>query len=153
MIPEAAKTLTDTPQPKPKNPFSKKQKFKADDFFAEHIFFTDYNPYEAARLRRKRFWAASQMNYYSSVLFDKDKIFDHEHIPHVDMESLPCFTPLHSVLHDARQLNFCTDICDWNEELILQLYATLHITGNAEDVNSWVLYWITENTHFQYTGF
>nr|XP_020182088.1 transcription initiation factor TFIID subunit 4-like [Aegilops tauschii subsp. strangulata] len=36
VIPEVVKTLTDTPQPKPKNPFSQKPKFKADDFFHEH---------------------------------------------------------------------------------------------------------------------
>ena len=71
------------------------------------------------------------------------------HIPHGDMESLPCFTPVLAAIHDAGLLNFCTDICDWNEELILQLYATLHITGNAEDVNSWVLDWMTENTHYK----
>ena len=81
--------LTDTPQPKPKDPFSKKQNFKSDDFFHEHVFFTDYNPYDSARLRRKRFWTASQANFYSSLLFNKDKVFDHEHIPHMDMESLP----------------------------------------------------------------
>src|SRR5215216_6057300 len=89
------------------------------------------------------------MNYYSSLLFNKDKLFDHEQIPHVDMESLPCFTPVLSVLHDAGLLSFCCDISDWNEELILQFYATLHITGNVEDVNSWVLDWITENTHYK----
>ena len=87
------------------------------------------------------------MNFYSSLLFDKDKIFDHEKIPHVDIESLPCFTPVLSVIHDAGLLNFYNDICDWNEELILQFFATLHITSNVEDVNSWVLDWMTENTH------
>ena len=92
--------LTDAPQSKPKDPFSKKQKFKADDFFHEHVFFTEYNPYDSARLRRKR-WTASQANFYSSLLFNKEKVFDHEHIPHVDMESLPCFMPVLSVLHDA----------------------------------------------------
>ena len=127
-IPEVVMQLTDTPQSKPKDPFSKKQKFKADDFFGEHVFFTKFNPYDSARLRRKRFWIASQANFYSSPLFNKDKIFDHEHIPHLDMESLPCFEPVLSVLHDAGLLNFCTDICDWNEELILQFYATQHIT-------------------------
>ena len=127
-IPEVVIQLTDTPHPKPKDPFSKKQKFKVDDFFGEHLFLTDYNPYDSARLRRKCFWTTSQANFYSSLLFNKDKIFYHEHIPHVDMESLPCFTPVLSVLHDAGLLNFCTDICDWNEELILQFYATLHIT-------------------------
>ena len=50
VILEAMKTLTNTPQPKPNNTFSKKQKFKADDFFHEHVFFTDYNPYDSARL-------------------------------------------------------------------------------------------------------
>jgi hypothetical protein len=34
------------------------------------------------------------MNFYSSLLFNKDKIFEYEQIPHVDMESLPCFTPV-----------------------------------------------------------
>ena len=54
-IPEVVMQLTDIPLPKQKNPFSSKQKFKAEDFFAEHVFFTDYNPYDSACLRRKRF--------------------------------------------------------------------------------------------------
>ena len=138
-IPEVVMQLTDTPHPKPNDPFSKKQKFKASDFFGEHVLFTDYNPYDFARLRRKRFWTASQDNFYSSLLFNKDKVFYHEHIPHVDMESLPCFSPVLIVLHDAGLLNFCSDIVDWNEELILQFYATLHITGDPEDIDTWVL--------------
>ena len=69
------------------------------------------------------------------------------------MESLPCFGPVLSVLYDAGLLIFCTDICDWNEELILQFYATLHITGDAEDINSWVLDWMTENTHYKAVAF
>jgi hypothetical protein len=146
---EAVKTSTVNLHPKPQDPHTKKQKFKADDFFTEHQFFTDYNPYDSSRLHRKCFRTVSQMNYYSSLLFDKDKVFAHEQIPHVDMESLPCFTLALSVLHDAGLLNFCTDICDWNEELILQFYATLHITENVEDVNSWVLDWMTDNTHFK----
>src|SRR3954471_11651479 len=149
VIPAVVMQLTDTPLPSPKDPFSRKQKFKAEDFYGEHVFFTEYNPYDSARIRKRRFWTASQANFYSSVLYNKDKVFDHAHIPHVDMESFPCFTPVLSVLHDAGLLNFCTDICDWNEELILQFYATLHITGNSEDVNSWVLDWMTENTHYK----
>ena len=79
-IPKVVMQLTDTPVPKPMNPFSKKQKFKAEDFFSEHVFFTDYNPYDSARIRKRHFWTASQANFYSSVLFNKDKVFDHEHI-------------------------------------------------------------------------
>ena len=76
-IPEMVMQNTNTPQPKPKDPFSKKPKFKADDFFGERVFFTEFNPYDNARLRRKHFWTASQANFYSSVLFDMDKVLDH----------------------------------------------------------------------------
>jgi len=65
----------------------------------------------------------------------------------VDMETLPCFTPILSVLHDAGLLNFCINIYDWNEESILQFYDTLHLTCNVDDVNSWVLDWMIENSH------
>ena len=58
-IPEVVMQLIDTPLPKPKDPFSRKQKFKADDFFGEHVFFRDYNPYDSARIRKRRFWTAS----------------------------------------------------------------------------------------------
>ena len=104
--------LTDTPLPKPKDPLLGKQKFKADDFFSEHVFFEDYNPYNSARIRKRRLWTANQANSYSAVLFNREKILYLEHIPHVDMESLPCFAPVLSVLHDAGLLNFSFDICD-----------------------------------------
>ena len=81
--------------------------------------------------------------------FQQRQSFEHEHIPHVDMESMPCFSPVLSVLHDAGLLNFCSDIVDWNEELILQFYAMLHITGYVDDINTWVLDWMTENTHYK----
>src|SRR4051812_31443346 len=106
VIPEVVMQITDTPLPRPKDPFSRKQKIKAEDFYGEHVFFTEYNPYDSARIRKRRFWTASQANFYSSVLYNKDKVFDHTHIPHVDMESMPCFMPVLSVLHDAGLLNF-----------------------------------------------
>ena len=40
---EDVKTSAVNLQPKPQNPHTKKQKFKADDFFAEHHFVSDYN--------------------------------------------------------------------------------------------------------------
>ena len=63
VIPEVIMQLTDTPQPKPKDPFSKKQKFKADDFFGEHVFFTDYNPYYSARLRSWPGWRSRSASF------------------------------------------------------------------------------------------
>ena len=70
-IPEVVMQLTDTPLPKPKDPFSRKKKFKDDDFFGKHVFFEDYNPYNSARIRKRHFCTASQANFYSSMLFNK----------------------------------------------------------------------------------
>ena len=72
-IPEVVMQLTDTPLPKPKHPFSRKQKFKAVDFFGEHVFFTDYNPYDSARIRKRHFWTANQANFYSQCYSTKTK--------------------------------------------------------------------------------
>ena len=52
------------------------------------------------------------------------------------------------VLHDVGLLPFCADVYDWNKELILQIYATLHISGEASDVNTWILDWMSGNTHY-----
>src|SRR4051812_39613583 len=59
-IPEVVMQLTDTPLPKPNDSFSRKQKFKVEDFFGEHVFFKDYNPYDSSHIRKRRFWTASQ---------------------------------------------------------------------------------------------
>jgi hypothetical protein len=59
---------------------------------------------------------------------------------------------LHSVLavlHDAGLLSFYSDVYDWNEELILQFYATLHLSGEVDDIHSWALDWMSENTHYK----
>ncbi|KAI5015535.1 hypothetical protein ZWY2020_056925 [Hordeum vulgare] len=89
------------------------------------------------------------MNYYASVLCGRNKIFQHRHIPHVELEEIPCMEPVLSVPHDAGLLPMCSDISDWNNELILQFHATLHISGNPEDINTWVFDWMTQNTHYK----
>ena len=47
---ETVKPSTANLQPKQQNPHGKRPKFKAGDFFTEHHFFTDFNPYDSARL-------------------------------------------------------------------------------------------------------
>ncbi|XP_044973883.1 uncharacterized protein LOC123441582 [Hordeum vulgare subsp. vulgare] len=64
------------------------------------------------------------------------------------MEFIPCFTPVLSVLRDDGLLSFCMDICNWNEELILQFYATLHLSSEALDINTLVLDWMIKDTHY-----
>ncbi|XP_073358028.1 uncharacterized protein [Aegilops tauschii subsp. strangulata] len=55
VIPEAVMLLTDTPQPEPKNPFSKKQTFKADNFFHEHDAFRAAHVSAGAMSLKKEF--------------------------------------------------------------------------------------------------
>ena len=64
------------------------------------------------------------------------------------MESIPCFTLVLAILHDAGLLSFCSNACDWNEELILQFYATFHLSGDVDDLHSWA--WTgCQNTHYK----
>ena len=42
-----------------------------------------------------------------------------------------------------------TDKEHWNEELLLQFYATLHIRGYYRDIKTWVLEWMTGNVHHE----
>jgi hypothetical protein len=67
----------------------RRPKFDSAKFFEEKNFFIGESPYDSGKIRRQCFWTKTQMNYYSSLLFDKNKIFRHRHIPHVDMKSPP----------------------------------------------------------------
>ena len=57
-------------------------------------------------------------------------------------EALDCFK-------DTSLLQFVTDKENWNEELLLQFYATLHIRGYNRDPKTWVLEWMTGNVHHE----
>ena len=57
-------------------------------------------------------------------------------------EALDCF-------HDADLLSFVTDKEHWNEELLLQFYATLHIRGYNRDPKTWILEWMSGDVHHE----
>ncbi|KAI5022305.1 hypothetical protein ZWY2020_059035 [Hordeum vulgare] len=123
-------------QPMQHQPFSKRSKFQKESLFEERMFFIGENPYDKPRIRHLKFWTRTQLNYYASVLCGRSKIFQHRHIPHVGLEEISCLTPVLNALHEAGLLPMCSDICDWNSELILQFYATLHISGDPTDINT-----------------
>ena len=50
-------------------------------------------------------------------------------------------------------LQFVTDEEHWNEELLLQFYATLHIKGYNKDPKTWFLEWMTGNVHHEANAF
>ena len=52
---------------------------------------------------------------------------------------LPCLEEALDCLRDVGLLNFVTDKEHWNEELLLQFYATLHIRGYNRDIKTWIL--------------
>ena len=57
-------------------------------------------------------------------------------------EAVDCF-------RDVGLLPFVTDKEHWNEELLLQFYATLHIRGYNRDPKTWVLEWMTGDVHHE----
>ena len=62
---------------------------------------------------------------------------------------LPCLEEALDCFRDVGLLNFVTDKEHWNEELLLQFYATLHIRGYYRDIKTWVLEWMTGNVHHE----
>ena len=62
---------------------------------------------------------------------------------------LPCLEEAPYCFRDAGLLQFVTDKENWNEEFLLQFYATLHIHGFNRDPKTWVLEWMTGNVHHE----
>ena len=57
----------------------------------------------------------------------RGRIFPHMRLDSEAITGLPCLEEALDCFHDAGLLNFVTDKEHWNEELLLQFYATLHI--------------------------
>ena len=69
----------------------------------------------------------------------------------MDMEDIPCFSSVLQDLHHAKLIQFCLECIHWNEELVLQFYATLYVLGDPLDITTWVLEWMTEYHHYSVT--
>ena len=52
---------------------------------------------------------------------------------------LPCFEEALECFWDAGLLQFVIDKEHWNEELLLQFYAIVHIRGYNKDLKTWIL--------------
>lgn len=62
-------------------------------------------------------------------------------LPYID-EAIECFRAI-------SLLSFACAEEHWNEELILQFFATLHISGYSRDSTTWVLEWMTGDEHYK----
>ena len=60
---------------------------------------------------------------------------------------LPCLEEALDYFRDAGLLNFVTDKEHWNEELLLQFYATLHSRSYTRDPKTGILEWMTGKVH------
>ena len=87
--------------------------------------------------------------YYSCILYNQDRIFPHKHLDCDAIAGLPCLEEALDCLRDVGMLPFVTDKEHWNEELLLQFYATLHIRGYNRDPKTWILEWMASDVHHE----
>ena len=63
--------------------------------------------------------------------------------------SLPCLEEALDCFREVGLLPFVMDKEQWNEELLPQFYATLHIRGYNRDSKTWVLEWMSGDVHHE----
>ena len=113
--------------------------FNVNSFRAHNKFFDSAkNPYTKPRISSDRFWSYQQCSYYSCVLYNQGRIFPHMRLDCEAIAGLPCLEEALDCFRDAGLLPFVTDKEHWNEELLLQFYATLHIHGYNRDPKTWI---------------
>ena len=62
---------------------------------------------------------------------------------------LPCLVEALDCFRYAGLLQFVNNKENWNEELLPQFYAILHIRGYNRDPKTWVLEWMTGDVHHE----
>jgi hypothetical protein len=123
--------------------------FNVRAFRADNTFFdSGKNPYTKPRIPSDRFWSVHMQNYYITTLYDQDRIFPHEHLSLAAMEGLLCYNEALECLRTMGLLPFCLYEEHWNEELLMQFYATLHISSYSRDPKTWILHWMTAGTRY-----
>ena len=75
--------------------------------------------------------------------------FPHKRLYCDAIVGLPCLEEALDCFREVGLLPFVTDKEHWNEELLLQFYATLHISGYNRDPKTWVLEWMTGDVHHE----
>ena len=122
-----------TQKPKPRLPrlpgaATTPSSFDVQSFGAHNTFFESaQNPYKNPKITSDRFWSHQQRSYYSCIMYNHDRIFPHKRLDCDAIAGLPCLEEAPDCFRDVGLLLFVTNKEYWNEELLLQFYATLHI--------------------------
>lgn len=60
------------------------------------------------------------------------------------MENIPCYHEAIERIENGFLKDFMRFNHGWNREIILQFYATLYISGDEGEMQTWLLEWMTE---------
>lgn len=119
-------------------------KFIEQDHRSKLAFFGTI-PYEGERIALSfRFRMKEHAIYYARILYYKNRIFKHKVLDFVEIEQIPCFHQTIERIEQAFLKGFPYFNHGWNREIILQFYATLYISGDEGEMQTWLLEWMTE---------
>jgi hypothetical protein len=115
---------------------SKIPAFNISSFQKDKQFFSMNNPYHKDRTASsRRFWSIEQQIYYLQVLCNKYCLFHHQCINLAEMQKLRCFNQVLESIDVVGLMNVVNFHQYLNEELVLQFYATLFVSGDPKDSN------------------
>src|SRR3954466_15612854 len=82
-------------------------------------------------------------------MYNQDGIPPHKRLDCDAIDRWPCLEEALDCFREFGLLPFVTDKEHWNEELLLQFYATLHIRDYNRDLKTWILEWMIGDVHHE----
>lgn len=114
------------------------------------LSFFGESPYSKQRTADDlHFWTTEQQILYTKVFCQKDMLFHHRYLDLRSLSSATCFQNIVDTISSQNLVSLFALRSTFNSELIKQFYATLYVSGKANDTNTWILEWMIQGQVFR----
>ena len=91
-----------------------------------------------------RFWTEEQQILYTKVFCQKDMLFHHRYLDLRSLSSATCFENIMDSINSQNLISLFALRSTLTSKLIKKFYATLYVSGEANDTSTWILEWMIQ---------